>query len=287
MAIKTDLPKIASILVRSPLATPKSTPPTLNQVHHIVIPLMLRAGQILVSRQKELTALAVKDRLDHAKMITREIAELFRTTIPQILSGHVVYEAGEAVPVSEWRWILQPLEGERAYAQGLSRYACSLALQHRGEIAIAMVLEPATELVVYAIKGEGAFLNDQPIHVSETKHLREAVVSVLLCAQPSTAMQKSYTNLLSALLQENSTLKVDGTRLLGLLQLANGAIDAMVIYPEAGAVSRLAAGLFVAKEAGAIVSDGEGKPIGSTSSMIVAAPASIAKTVLLAMRTKR
>lgn len=288
MSIRTDITKPTTTLPHpSPLVITKGTPPTLPQVYHIVLPLVLRAGQILVARQKEVLPLAPDARIAHAKTITKEVAELFRTTIPQILSGHVVYEAGEAVPMAEWRWILNPLEGERAYAQGLSRYACSVALQHRGEISIAIVLEPATELAAHAIKGEGAFLNRTAMHVTETKSLDKALVTVTTPDQLTAANKKSYIELITALLNAEANLQHDGTRLLSLLQLADGALDAVAIYPETGAVSRLAAGLFIAKEAGAIVSDGDGKPLSSSSDMILAAPSTVAKAILLAMRSAK
>lgn len=63
-------------------------------------------------------------------------------------------------------WIVDPIDGTREFATGIPEYAVSVALVANGQPVLAAVFNPATNELFHAVKGQGAWLNDQQIHCS-------------------------------------------------------------------------------------------------------------------------
>lgn len=61
-------------------------------------------------------------------------------------------------------WIVDPMDGTKEYAHGVPEYAVSVALVENGVPVVAAVYNPAVDEMFHAVKGEGAWLNQQPIH---------------------------------------------------------------------------------------------------------------------------
>ncbi len=60
-------------------------------------------------------------------------------------------------------WVLDPLDGTSNYAGGFPAFSISLALIEHGQPVLGAVLDPVRDECFTAVRGEGAFLNDQPI----------------------------------------------------------------------------------------------------------------------------
>lgn len=58
-------------------------------------------------------------------------------------------------------WILDPLDGTSNYASGIPVYSVSLALIEQGELKVGLVYDPERDECFSAIKGQGAWLNDE------------------------------------------------------------------------------------------------------------------------------
>lgn len=61
-------------------------------------------------------------------------------------------------------WIVDPIDGTREFAQGIPEYAVSVALVENNRPVLAAVYNPATRECFHAIKGEGAWLNNETIY---------------------------------------------------------------------------------------------------------------------------
>ncbi len=67
----------------------------------------------------------------------------------------------------EYLWIVDPIDGTSNFIRNLNLSAISVGLLHNGEPILGVVYNPFTKDMYYAEKGQGAFLNGTPIHVSE------------------------------------------------------------------------------------------------------------------------
>lgn len=73
---------------------------------------------------------------------------------------------------SEYAWVCDPVDGTIPFSHGIPVSTFSLALTKNGESILGVVLDPFQEHLFSAVKEQGAFLNGQPIHVSNTTNFR-------------------------------------------------------------------------------------------------------------------
>ena len=96
------------------------------------------------------------------------IIERIRSYYPQ--HGILAEESGEAILVggkrSEWKWIIDPLDGTTNYAHGYPCFCVSIALERSGVLEIGVVYDPMRNEMFAAERGHGATLNDRKIRVS-------------------------------------------------------------------------------------------------------------------------
>ncbi len=78
---------------------------------------------------------------------------------------------------SDYRWYVDPLDGTTNFAHGFPVFCVSLGLEHRGELVAGVVYDPTRDELFAAEKGSGAWLNQERMHVSQTKELSESLVA--------------------------------------------------------------------------------------------------------------
>jgi histidinol-phosphatase len=82
------------------------------------------------------------------------------------------------------RWIIDPIDGTKNYVRGIPVWATLLALEHRGEVTVAVVSAPALGRRWWSVRGAGAFMRDavvdgglRRLRVSGVRDLGEAQLS--------------------------------------------------------------------------------------------------------------
>lgn len=70
---------------------------------------------------------------------------------------------------SNYVWVCDPIDGTAMYARNIKTATFSLALVVDGEPVVAVVYDPFSDSLYHAIKGEGAYKNNQPINVNNIK----------------------------------------------------------------------------------------------------------------------
>jgi len=105
------------------------------------------------------------------------IIDRIRSYHPQ--HGILAEESGEAVlkgKPSEWKWIIDPLDGTSNYAHGYPCFCVSIALERAGQLEIGVVYDPMRDEMFAAERGRGATLNDRKIRVSTVEQLSGAML---------------------------------------------------------------------------------------------------------------
>ena len=104
--------------------------------------------------------------------------------VEQALRARIARDRGEPVAGEEFgveegavRWLLDPIDGTKQYARGLPIWATLIALERDGEIVVGVASAPALGHRWWSERGEGAFLDGAPIHVSNVSRLEDAYVS--------------------------------------------------------------------------------------------------------------
>ena len=73
------------------------------------------------------------------------------------------------------RWIVDPLDGTTNFLHGLPHWAVSIALEHKGQIISGVIYDPSKDEMFVAEKGQGAWMNDRRIRVSDRRKMIECV----------------------------------------------------------------------------------------------------------------
>ncbi|NND17732.1 MAG: inositol monophosphatase [Silicimonas sp.] len=147
------------------------------------------------------------------------------------------------------RWIVDPLDGTSNFLHGLPHWAVSIALEHKGEIVAGVVYDPAKDELFAAEKGQGAWLNDGRLRVSDRSRMIESVFATGIMgggrgALPETLQQIARIAPLSA------GVRRWGAAALDLAYVAAGRFDGY--WDHDLNAWDLAAGLLLVREAGGL-----------------------------------
>lgn len=142
-------------------------------------------------------------------------------------------------------WLVDPIDGTRDFVAGRSGWAVSVALVSAGRPLIGMLAAPARGEEWVAVAGQGATLNDVPIHASTRTQFAGARV-------PTVSLPKEDADLV-AVEQPNSIA-------LRIAMVADNRAD-LVATLRWGFEWDIAAATLIAREAGAQVSDAFGRPL--------------------------
>jgi myo-inositol-1(or 4)-monophosphatase len=173
--------------------------------------------------------------------------------------GHAIIteESGSLSGAPETCWYLDPLDGTTNYAHGVPFFSVSIAYAESGQIQLAAVYDPMQDELFSAERGEGAWLNGQPIHVSAVGQL---IQSLLVTGFPYDLLDTPQNNLdnFSRLSRLTQGVRRLGSAALDLCYVAAGRLDG---YWEIRLSPwDMAAGWLIVTEAGGIVTDLQGSP---------------------------
>jgi myo-inositol-1(or 4)-monophosphatase len=148
---------------------------------------------------------------------------------------------------SDYRWIIDPLDGTINYMHGFPHWAISIALEKNDEIVAAVTYDPVKNEMFWAEKGSGAYLNDKKIRVSGKNVLSNLLISVDVLLDDRTSK--------SCLLFSNT--RKTGSTTLNMAYLAAGRIDVVFSSPKPNKWD-MAAGMLLIQEAGGVLATKNG-----------------------------
>lgn len=183
----------------------------------------------------------------------------------QVLGEEGLSQADEK---AEHLWVVDPLDGTTNYAHQIPQFCTAISYVRSGVVEVGVVLDPSRNEMFHAVRGEGAWLNDQPIHVSD-RSLTESVIATGFYYDRGELMQRTLAAI-GALFQKN----IRGIRRLGSAALdqawvACGRMDGFFEY-QLSPWDYAAASLIV-EEAGGRCSDRAGNRLSIGSGSLIAA----------------
>lgn len=164
-------------------------------------------------------------------------------------------EAGEIVQDSEYKWIIDPIDGTVNFANGIPICCVSIGLEHNGTMVLGAVYNPLINEFYFAQKGYGATLNDKKITVSDKT---EVVKSCLVTGFPYTYLDSPNGPLqvFERFIRKGIPVRRLGSAAIDLCWVAAGRFDGF--YEHKLQAWDSAAGFLMVEEAGGKVTDFEG-----------------------------
>ena len=217
------------------------------------------SGRILKSYFGNISHIRKKGLVDlvtEADVASEEkIIKIIRKSFPDhsILAEESGLEQGDA----DHQWIIDPLDGTVNFAHQVPIFSISIAYAFRGTPVMGIVLNPVTGELFSAVAGEGAFLNDRPIQVSDTMVVQE---SLLASGFPYDLLSifDTITERLENCLKAAQGIRRLGSAAIDICAVACGRFDGFWeqnLHPW-----DTAAAMLIASEAGAVVTDFTNQP---------------------------
>lgn len=153
---------------------------------------------------------------------------------------------------ADYRWIIDPIDGTTNFIHGLSPYAISIALEHKGETILGVVHEITMNESFYAWKDGGAWLNGTPISVSGATSLADSLITTGFPYNTFDLLPK-FMRGLEFLLPKCQGLRRPGSAATDLAYVACGRFE--LFYEYSLKPWDVAAGAFLVQMAGGKVTD--------------------------------
>lgn len=224
-----------------------------------------RLGRARVSNKGDIDLVTEADLASEQLIVERIKSHYPRHAILAEESGDTAGLA-TAIGASEWKWIVDPLDGTTNYAHGYPCFCVSIALERAGKIEVAVIYDPTRDEMFAAERGQGATLNERRLRVSDVEDLNSA----MLCTGfPYNVRERpNFARHFARFTMEAQAVRRDGSAALDLAYLACGRFDGF--WEEGLNAWDVAAGLLLIEEAGGRVTDFTGGALDIYAPMMLA-----------------
>ena len=205
--------------------------------------------------------------------------EVIRATLSERFPTYGFYgeETGQHAMGAESVWLVDPIDGTKAFVRGIPFFSTQIALMRGGRLVLGVSSAPVYGELAWAEEGGGAHLNDRPIRVSTVAALGEAAISTgNLKSLASSPRWQRFGQLIGAA----SYLRGYGDFVHYHL-LARGALE--VVIESNVNILDIAALTVIVREAGGTFSDLEGRAVGLATTSVLASNGHLHEAVLTAL----
>lgn len=190
-----------------------------------------------------------------------EVDKASEKAIVDLLTEHrpddgLLGEEGASRASSGRRWIIDPLDGTVNFIHGIPHVSVSVGLWDREQALVGAVVDAMGGEVFAAEHGQGATVDGVPINVSDTTELHRGVIATGF-PYDRDQYAKAYATTLGEVLARVNGVRRLGSAALDFCWLAAGRYDAYWEY-SLGPWDA-AAGVLIAQEAGALITDARGQ----------------------------
>jgi histidinol-phosphatase len=202
--------------------------------------------------------------------------EVIRATLSERFPAYGFYgeETGQHAMAAESVWLVDPIDGTRAFVRGIPFFSTQIALLRAGKLVLGVSSAPVYGELAWAEEGGGAYLNDSPVRVSTVTTLGAAAVSSgnLKSLAASARWQR-----FGRLIREAGYLRGYGDFVHYHL-LSRGALE--IVIESNVNILDIAALTVIVREAGGTFTDLEGGAVGLATTSVLATNGHLHQAVL-------
>jgi myo-inositol-1(or 4)-monophosphatase len=205
----------------------------------------------------DLSRIEYKGVKDMVSYVDKETENLLVKKLQEIFpeAGFITEEGTVSQSETNYRWIVDPLDGTTNFLHGLPPYSISIALALEKDILLGVVYEINLDECFYAWKSGGAFLNGKKIQVSAINSLENSLI-VTGFPYDLGSRTKEYFEIIQHFVEICHGVRRLGSAAVDMCYVACGRVES---YFEFNVKTwDIAAGTIIVKEAGGQVSDFDG-----------------------------
>ncbi len=215
----------------------------LNELKDLAVNAAMQAGDFLNKSKLEKKEVYKEEGRDIKLIIDQDAEKLIRSSL-QITNISILGEEYGGIVSKEKYWVIDPLDGTANYFRGLDECCISIALMEGDVALIGVIYNFNTDEIFHASSGNGAFLNEKEIRVSDISDVSKASLFTGFPASESIESQSLFLKNLAVW----KKIRMFGSAALSCAYVASGKGD---YYAEKGVyLWDFAAGICLVEEAG-------------------------------------
>lgn len=233
----------------------------MNNILNQIVQAVRDCSQIITKANRD--EIVINDKCGHANFVTmhdKKMQNELERRLLQILPEAVFVGEEEELHDSiekGYAFIVDPIDGTTNFIKDYHTSAISVGLTKDGEAYMGIVYNPYLDEMFTAIKGQGAYLNEKPIHVSN-QPLDNGIVLFGTAPYYEELNKKSF-EMAYDYFKRALDIRRSGSAAIDLCSIASGRAELyfeLMLSPW-----DYAAGALIVEEAGGIVTTVEGEPI--------------------------
>ena len=151
---------------------------------------------------------------------------------------------------TEKRWVIDPIDGTMNFLNGIPQFAISIGYEEKGEIICGVIFNPIINEIFIAEKGNGAYLNNSRIRVSNKNKIKDALLVTGGPKGNSKIKNKIFSEYINVS-NNVSNVRKFGSAALDIAYVACGRFDGY--WQRELNYWDIAAGIIILKEAGGFI----------------------------------
>ena len=151
------------------------------------------------------------------------------------------------------RWIIDPIDGTTNFLNGIPQFAISIGYEEENEIKCGVIFDPIKNEMFFAEKGNGAYLNNSRIRVSNKKKLKDALLVTGGPKHSSKIQEEIFSEFIKVSKNVLSPIRKFGSASLDIAYVACGRFDGF--WQRELNYWDIAAGIIILKEAGGTINE--------------------------------
>jgi len=231
---------------------------------------VVRAGDMQMARFGKDIRIDKKGTIDLVTEVDVAVERMFRDLIAERFPDHQILaeEMGGATEVLRGPcWVFDPIDGTTNYAHGVPIFCASLAFEIDGVAELAAVYDPNRRELFTAERGGGSYLNGQPLHVSATDHLVDALLVTGFPYDVHTRVDE-IVGLFGSFVAKARAVRRLGSAAIDLCWVAAGRMDGF--WESDLKPWDIAGGALIVSEAGGQITMMDGSPFSSRHGEVLA-----------------
>ncbi|MGB5106457.1 MAG: inositol monophosphatase family protein [Candidatus Zixiibacteriota bacterium] len=235
----------------------KITPALAKTLLETTVDTAKAAGKLLFDNSRKTRQIQFKGRIDLVTEMDLRAEKLIVSRLRKALpeSSFLTEEGSAQESASDFKWIIDPLDGTTNYAHTFPVWSVSIALEYRGEVIVGCVYDPTRDELFTATKHDKSRLNGRPISVTNRQKLGQSLLATGFPYDIRTSPVNNLANF-ARFVKTARAVRRAGSAALDLCYLACGRFDG---YWELKLHTwDMAAGVLIVKQAGGKITDFSG-----------------------------
>ena len=241
------------------------------------------AGEIQMRSLGKAHKIRFKGEINLVTEVDEACEEKIVRIIKQDFADHdfLTEESGAFNRPSEFRWVIDPLDGTTNYAHAYPLFCTAIGLEHRGKMILGVVYEPNLDQLFVGVRGRGASRDGKKISVSRVPILKRSLLATGFAYNIKTDGKNNIDHFKNFLMNAQAVRR-DGVAAVDLCYVACGRYDGfweLGLWPWDTAAASL-----ILEEAGGRVTTFDGSPFCIEGKEIVASNGKIHSAMLEVLR---